>query len=330
VNALPERPNLDHLRKQAKDLLRQYRARDPAAFRQYLPAARDKSDAELSAMLLQLRDAQSCIARQHEFSSWQELKQHVLSKMSPAPTSNTTQAEVAQWRYRVAQLAVEQARPRTAVPFAPEKFDEYVGYYQLDNAPTTLTTFTHIFRDGARFFEQLNIEKRGGVLPVELFPESDTKFFAIRVAAQISFLSDAQGRVIRLVFRPNGLERAATRVDESVVYDYEAGLAKRIKHNTASPGAEEFLRRYIVGCEKWQPNFEDMSAALVKAVQRLRPVIEKRHERVGAFKTLVFKGVDRSGKDVYEATFTQGQVEYRIPPLNADGKAESIAPREIP
>jgi hypothetical protein len=64
VSSLPERPNLGHLRKQAKELLRQYRADDPAAlaaFRQYLPAAKDKSATALSSVPLGLRDAQSCI-----------------------------------------------------------------------------------------------------------------------------------------------------------------------------------------------------------------------------------------------------------------------------
>jgi ankyrin repeat protein len=80
--SLPEQPHLDHLRKQAKDLLRQCRAGDPAALaqvRQHLPAAKNKPEAELGAMALalQLRDAQSCVARQYGFSSWNELKQYV-------------------------------------------------------------------------------------------------------------------------------------------------------------------------------------------------------------------------------------------------------------
>jgi hypothetical protein len=87
VSSLPERPNLDHLRKQAKELLRQHRAGDPAAMarvRRYLPAAKDKNDVELSAMSLQLRDAQSCISRQYGFPSWHELKDYVEWKISSA------------------------------------------------------------------------------------------------------------------------------------------------------------------------------------------------------------------------------------------------------
>jgi hypothetical protein len=87
VSPLPEHPNLEHLRKQAKELLRHYRTGDPAALeqiRRHLPAAKDKSDADLSAMSLQLHDAQSCIARQYGFPSWQEMKHYVEWKSSTA------------------------------------------------------------------------------------------------------------------------------------------------------------------------------------------------------------------------------------------------------
>ncbi len=90
MSSLPERPNLDFLRKQAKELLRQYRAGDSAALeriRQHLPAANGKSDVELKAMALQLHDAQSCVAREHRFASWPELKDYVEWKSATADAS---------------------------------------------------------------------------------------------------------------------------------------------------------------------------------------------------------------------------------------------------
>ena len=65
--------NIDHLRKQAKDLLRLYRRGEAAAFerlRAHLPAARGKSDAALSKLQLRLHDMQSCLAREHGCASW--------------------------------------------------------------------------------------------------------------------------------------------------------------------------------------------------------------------------------------------------------------------
>jgi ankyrin repeat protein len=80
VNALTDRSNLDHLRKQAKDLLRLYRSADPHTLerlRASLPAARGRGDAALAALALRLHDMQSCIAREHGFASWNSLKDEV-------------------------------------------------------------------------------------------------------------------------------------------------------------------------------------------------------------------------------------------------------------
>lgn len=80
MNTLPERPSLEHLRKQAKDLLALYRRQDASAFerlRRSLPSARREGDSALSARQLRLHDMLSCIAREYGFTSWAELKNHV-------------------------------------------------------------------------------------------------------------------------------------------------------------------------------------------------------------------------------------------------------------
>ena len=56
---LPARPNLDHLKKQAKELLQTLREQDPDA---------------------QLSDAQHALAREYGFGSWPRLKAHVESE----------------------------------------------------------------------------------------------------------------------------------------------------------------------------------------------------------------------------------------------------------
>lgn len=71
--------NLDHLKKQAKALIRLYRAGDAGAvtrFRDGLPAAAGLGDAAISRLGLRLHDAQSCLAREHGFLSWADLKRY--------------------------------------------------------------------------------------------------------------------------------------------------------------------------------------------------------------------------------------------------------------
>src|SRR6187431_2148280 len=79
LQQLPERPNLEQLKKQAKSLLHAARAEDPAALLRFqsLPALTGKSLDELGAANLALHDAQSVIAREHGFKSWNELRDHV-------------------------------------------------------------------------------------------------------------------------------------------------------------------------------------------------------------------------------------------------------------
>ncbi len=76
---LPERANLEQLKKQAKSLLGAARAADARALERFrlLPAFSRKSDAELGAAGLALHDAQSVIAREHGFDSWNVLRNHI-------------------------------------------------------------------------------------------------------------------------------------------------------------------------------------------------------------------------------------------------------------
>lgn len=75
---LPKHPDLDQLKRQAKELLRSARARDPAALSRFrtLPAFARLSEQELGPTLA-LHDAQSVIAREHGFASWNELGEHI-------------------------------------------------------------------------------------------------------------------------------------------------------------------------------------------------------------------------------------------------------------
>ena len=77
---LPSRPNLDHLRRQAKSLLASLAAGDPdapRAFQEHLPAAKGMSDAQVRAAGFRLADAQSAVARRTGFASWPQLARHI-------------------------------------------------------------------------------------------------------------------------------------------------------------------------------------------------------------------------------------------------------------
>jgi len=80
VKRLPADPHLDHLKYQAKDLIREYSARNPQAaqrIREFHPRFRNASDAEIFNASLSLSSAQLTIAREYGFPSWMRLKRHI-------------------------------------------------------------------------------------------------------------------------------------------------------------------------------------------------------------------------------------------------------------
>src|SRR5262249_42606072 len=77
---LPARPNLDHLRRQAKALLTALEQGDPEAIstiQQHLPAAKGMTAEKVGKAGLRLADAQSAIARKSGFANWPRLSRHV-------------------------------------------------------------------------------------------------------------------------------------------------------------------------------------------------------------------------------------------------------------
>jgi hypothetical protein len=77
---LPANPSLDHLKHQAKDLIRQQALREPSSaqrLREFHPSLRRATDREIFSSHLTLSDAQLTIAREYGFASWARLKQHI-------------------------------------------------------------------------------------------------------------------------------------------------------------------------------------------------------------------------------------------------------------
>ena len=80
VRPLPENPSLQHLKYQAKDLLKGHTAREAAVaqrIREFHPRYAKASDPEIFSAHLTLSDAQLAIARECGFASWARLKRRV-------------------------------------------------------------------------------------------------------------------------------------------------------------------------------------------------------------------------------------------------------------
>lgn len=92
--------------------------------------------------------------------------------------------------------------PRREAVIDPRVLDRYVGDYEL--APDFLIT---ILRKDNRL-----ISRATGQPQVELFPESETRFFLKAVDGQVDFVLDAEGRVTGLVVHQGGQDLPARKV----------------------------------------------------------------------------------------------------------------------
>ena len=84
VRCLPSNPNLDHLKYQAKDLLKERTAHTPGVaqrIREFHPRFRRATDAEIFDAQLSLSDAQLAVAGEYGFPSWARLKRHIEKPM---------------------------------------------------------------------------------------------------------------------------------------------------------------------------------------------------------------------------------------------------------
>ncbi len=96
----------------------------------------------------------------------------------------------------------ELPRERVAVKLDPKILDAYVGQYEL--APNLLLT---IIREGDRLLVRV-----GGQPPIELFPESETRFFLRVVDAEITFVKNERGEITHLVLHQGGQDHLARRI----------------------------------------------------------------------------------------------------------------------
>jgi CubicO group peptidase (beta-lactamase class C family) len=85
----------------------------------------------------------------------------------------------------------------------PKLFDGYVGRYQL--APNFIMTIT---REGNHLFVQAT-----GQPKFEIFSESDHEYFLKVVDAQITLVTDSNGRATELILHQNGLNQHAKRME---------------------------------------------------------------------------------------------------------------------
>jgi BlaR1 peptidase M56/Domain of unknown function (DUF3471) len=203
----------------------------------------------------------------------------------------------------------EQAQPRKEVSIDAKILDNYVGYYELEGQAIFTVT-----RQRDQLFSQLTAQQ-----PVQFYPESSTKFFAKIVHAQISFVTDVQGRATTLVLHQGGFEQAANRIVQSEADRVAEQLAKRVKDGIPQPGSEAALRHTIASLQAAKPNYDEMMPMLAATTRQQLPNLTHQLEQLGQLQSISFRGVGNAGWDIYDVKFTNGMSIWRVV-MASDGK----------
>jgi hypothetical protein len=106
---LPQRPSLEHLKYQARDLLADRAAEKPDAcqrIREFHPRFHRSSDAEIRAARFILSDSYLAIAREYGFTSWAQLRTHVAN---PTDLNRPQHERIADPNFRLAVDLVDDA-----------------------------------------------------------------------------------------------------------------------------------------------------------------------------------------------------------------------------
>jgi CubicO group peptidase (beta-lactamase class C family) len=196
-------------------------------------------------------------------------------------------------------------------------YDRYAGQYQL--GPNAIMTMS---RDGDRFYSQLTNQPK-----VEIFPESESKFFLKVVDAQLTFNTEAT----QVTLHQNGRDIVGKRMNDADVKraaEEAAAIAQRFKDQKQAPGTEAALRRNIEELQRGEPNYDQMSPQLADVTRQQLPQLKAVMGQLGTLQSVTFTGVGPGGADIYQVKFEHGSTEWRIS-LGPDGKAIGIGFRPI-
>ena len=200
-----------------------------------------------------------------------------------------------------------------AVTLDPHVTGRYVGHYSFPGR--TILTVT---REGDHLVSRLP-----GQPPVPYFARNEREFFAKSIDAQITLMTDTQGKAAQLVLHQNGKDTVAPRMDEAVAQAQMDALATRVREQSAAPGTEAELRRYIQGLQRGELNLDDWIPSARAGIRSQGPALKWRFGIVGQLKSLTFKGVTQNGFDLYESRFEKDSFQWTIR-LAPDGKIDTL------
>src|SRR5688572_13319089 len=205
---------------------------------------------------------------------------------------------------------------RVAIKLPAATLDKYAGTYKLNEQ-----TFIDVKREGESLMARIT-----GQPPFEIFPERDGYFFWKIVDAQIEFANDGTGSA---TLHQWGKDMPLTKVDAGVATAAQAALDERIASKTAAPGSEAALRHHLESAAAAKIDFDQMEPLLAEVSRKQETQMLALTKQLGAVQSIKFVGVGKQGWDIYDVTYANGSLQYRI--MMADnGKISGLMAMALP
>ena len=181
TTSLPALPSLEHLKNQAKDLVKQVKARVPdviARVQSHLPRAAGVPPEILAGKGITLSEAQFVLAREYDFPSWPRLKRHI-------ETYHPDQAAAIEAFKQVVQ-AGESVKLRTLLRSYPEVVEQIDAPLFSFDSPAVLNAASRRDRKTLdvllKYGADINARSQWWAGGFGVLPNSDPDFAAYLVA----------------------------------------------------------------------------------------------------------------------------------------------------
>ena len=100
---------------------------------------------------------------------------------------------------------------------------------------------------------------------------------------------------------------------------------------TATPGSEDALRKYIEGIASGKPDYDAMTPEWARSAKQSLAFAQRAAAAAGAIQSMEFAGIDPDGRNIYVVHQANGTTNARIG-LDADGKVNfaMLRPAAVP
>jgi len=214
----------------------------------------------------------------------------------------------------LALLVSVQVRPpelasRREIPFDAHSVAGLVGYYHFGGL-----SVLHVARAENRLYATLTGQERW-----ELRARSDYEYFAAARDATLSFVTDRDGRGVRVHMQYGGERYAARRMRDVVAQDLLRAFADKIRNQTPSAGTQAALTRILTDLEAGRPDYASMSRFAAESIRDSLGSLQIELRSYGPRRAVSFAGVTPQGLDVYRIEYPRGLLRGEVK-LAADGK----------